>query len=251
MHDQVGYIDNLQEHLRELEWLVIQGQTHEEVAICKNSEPVLQGPLGSSTLKPVQPVQPASDLGSTPKEKKPPIEESIVDLPADSTHVTLPDLPEEEPMTAQPSMLVNPHEPKQISKAVNLQPPLSIRYQRASSVLPGTSSLKRAMIGSDMRDPGGPPDPSDNEHSSTKPDGSERPPSCTRKSRRSQRHSRYPGDHDSGPSSSSNSSDSESSDFGSDFLAIEPESDHNSDSVATKRTKWAVQRNIRKNPWAI
>jgi hypothetical protein len=101
------------------------------------------------------------------------------------------------------------------------------------------------MIGSDMRDPGRPPDPSDSEHSSTKPDGSERPPSRTRKSRRSQRHSRYPGDHDSGPSSSSDSSDSESSDFSSDFLAIEPESDHDSDSVATKRTKRAARRKYR------
>jgi hypothetical protein len=105
MHDQVGHIDELHVRLQELELLVAQSQIREEAAIRKNSELALQGPSGSSTLKPAQPVQPAS-LRSTPKEKKPPIEESIVDLPANSTHVTLPDLPEEEPTTAQPSMLV-------------------------------------------------------------------------------------------------------------------------------------------------
>jgi hypothetical protein len=132
MHDQVGYIDDLQERVRELERLVIQSQTREQVAIRKNSELALQGPSGSSTLKPVQPVQPASP-GSTTQEKKPLIDESIVDPPADSTHVTLPDLPEKEPTTVQPSMLVNPREPRRTSKAVNLQPLLSIRYQRASA----------------------------------------------------------------------------------------------------------------------
>jgi hypothetical protein len=88
-------------------------------------------------------------------------------------------------MTAQPSMPANSREPRRTSKAVNLQPPLSIRYQRASSVLPGTSLLKRAMIDSDTRDPGGPPDPSDSEHSTTEPDESERRPSLNRNSRTS------------------------------------------------------------------
>jgi hypothetical protein len=47
------------------------------------------------------------------------------------------------------------------------------------------------------------------------------------------------------PNDSSDSSDSESSDFGSDFLAIEPESDHDSDSASVKRVKHAARRKYR------
>jgi hypothetical protein len=44
----------------------------------------------------------------------------MANLPVDSAHVSLLDMPEEEPMTAQPSMPANPREPRRTSKAVNL-----------------------------------------------------------------------------------------------------------------------------------
>ena len=47
------------------------------------------------------------------------------------------------------------------------------------------------------------------------------------------------------PGDSSDSSDSGDSDFGADFLAIEPESDHASDSEDTKRRKRAARRKYR------
>lgn len=104
-------------------------------------------------------------------------------------------------------------------------------------MLPETSSVKHAMIGSASSEP----DSSDSEPS-TRSSSDERAKPV--KKDKETRPSRI-GDPDESPDDSSDSSDSESSDFGSDFLAIEPESDHDSDSASVKRVKRAARRKYR------
>ncbi|KAG0707133.1 hypothetical protein DFH29DRAFT_995447 [Suillus ampliporus] len=121
--------------------------------------------------------------------------------------------------------------------------PTNSRYQRASSVLPQTSSVKQAMMGA------GPlatnPDPSDSssdslsdgEQSSSESNLSETSiiqldkPQCTESPRKARK--------------GSPCGDPPTNDFGADFLAIEPESDHDSDSAETKRNKRMARREYR------
>ncbi|KAG2133736.1 hypothetical protein DEU56DRAFT_913853 [Suillus clintonianus] len=110
------------------------------------------------------------------------------------------------------------------------------RFQRASSVLPAGSSVKRAMTGPlhDANDPG--PDDSqsssdsssdDDEESSTESDEVSKPPKGKRQRERSPRTKAL------------------TPEFGVDFLAMEPESEHDSDSADTKRLKRRARREYR------
>ncbi|KAG0697909.1 hypothetical protein DFH29DRAFT_878387 [Suillus ampliporus] len=129
--------------------------------------------------------------------------------------------------------------PKNGSKTI----PLNSRYQRASSVLPQTSSVKRAMMGA------GPlaadPVPSDSSSESSSDDDT----SSTESSLSGTHH---------GHSSKTRRTESPvkakrssprrnqlTNDFGANFLAIEPESDHDSDSAETKHCKRVARREYR------
>ncbi|OJA13244.1 hypothetical protein AZE42_10318 [Rhizopogon vesiculosus] len=126
------------------------------------------------------------------------------------------------------------------------------RYQRASSILPPTSSVKRAMLGPSNGCDNHDPDDfltassDDNESSSTESDVATHPPNIandrvpqyTRRLARSMTPRNERTSASPIPSLMNN-------DFGADFLAHEPESDHESDSAETKRAKRLARREYR------
>lgn len=117
------------------------------------------------------------------------------------------------------------------------------RYQRASSILPAGSSVKRAMTGFDHGDPDmSDPDPmsgSEGECSSTESNVERNPKARRQKSSKSLKKRKE-------TRKLTKNLDETSTGFGIDFLVLEPDSDHDSDSDTTKRSKWHAKLNLLK-----
>ncbi|KAG1825385.1 hypothetical protein EV424DRAFT_1345734 [Suillus variegatus] len=146
--------------------------------------------------------------------------------------------------------------PKRISRSIKLEEvphsdlrekmPVDSRYQRASSVLPAESSVKRAMLGHSLRtqdheDPYAVFESEIDEHSSTESDNDECKPD---KKGLKKTHQVATKTKPRSPHSTEGTKDWRDSNnhFGAEFLVFEPKSDHDSDSDGTKRMKRAARR---------
>ncbi|KAJ8580558.1 hypothetical protein M405DRAFT_869391 [Rhizopogon salebrosus TDB-379] len=219
MNEHDRQVSELHERIRELETLVTKTLIREEEA-----RKHVREAYSSRTVSGQAPVNPSSGLPPTKS----------------GTHSK--SVPQRETQTLnKPVLNIHPLQAPPTAGVLHVPNSLNVRYQRASSVLPPSSSVKRAMLGPDTQNPGPTPladSSDDSEYSSTEYDhGNSTGPRTAPGSRRREKTIR-PGGHESDALSDTGLAPN---DFGADFLTMEPESDHASDSDSTKRDKRAAR----------
>ncbi|KAG1768668.1 hypothetical protein EDD22DRAFT_843948 [Suillus occidentalis] len=195
LKEQEGQINTLQQRVNELEKLVIQSQLNEEESR-RHLINAHRAPMMSTQSLPTNPL----GTSGNPDHKVP--SEKILREPPIKLRAKVPE---------------------------------NNRFQRASSVLPAESSVKRAMTGNHTHDPGtggddldqDPGSTSDDERSSSETDEEHKPKKRADSNKHTPRVTDAPDD------------------FEVDFMTLEPESDHDSDSAEVKRVKRRARREYR------
>ncbi|KAG1811960.1 hypothetical protein EV424DRAFT_1542275, partial [Suillus variegatus] len=210
-------VNGLLDRVKELERLVIEAQTREEMA---------QQLVREAQRAP----RPDPPPDSAPPAATPPLDKAM-DMD-EQCHATMID--------DDPPSMREPTGDRPVKE--------NTRFWRASSLLPNKSSVKRAIIGGDPSDPDSseslPESDADDDHSSTESSDGEskrsskerkvlKVSSCSKQSRKDKKKLRTSPAFLAGTASE----DDDSDDFNSKLLHLEPESDHSSDSDGTKRLK--------------
>lgn len=233
-------VENLQERVRELELMVIEAQTREEMAQ-KLMKDAYQIP---------KPVSPYPTEGT-----KAQVDGSKETTGENSEQKTATKVDDDPPYTTE-IPLVNPSrsslpaekvDPPSIIESPEYRPDKNnTRFWKASSLLPGKSSVKRAIVGGGPSEPDSSESDSEDEHSSTESSGEE-----TRRTKKTKARMKVPTNNkhsrpEKDESKASRLPDGDSSDDPcADLLAMEPESDHSSDSSGTKKIKQIARRKHR------
>jgi hypothetical protein len=166
MNEHDRQVSELQERIRELETLVTKTLIREEEA-----RKHVREAYSSRTVSGQAPVNPSSGLPPTksaiPSKSVPPRETQTLNKPV--LNSTLPVTNRNPSTSVNTRVRISPP----TAGILNVPNSFSVRYQRASSVLPPSSSVKRAMLGPNTLNPGPTPladSSDDSEYSSTEYD---------------------------------------------------------------------------------